>query len=159
MILLKTIIKASLPDNPAPLPKPEISPYFDKMGHAERVSEVIRYSILSTEYSISPQGGLRYCLKWFIFLGILILFGMFLMAGLNEMMELFCAAAKALFEGVLYILKTILLGIVIFAIGAIIYFMVKFSGGGSGDDKNDKFKNAGFTRTRIDPKTDYFSRK
>jgi hypothetical protein len=45
--------------NPQPLAVPSIDPTLDEMSTLERITEVLRYQLLSLEYGLSNRGGLR----------------------------------------------------------------------------------------------------
>lgn len=48
---------------PAPVAPPTLDSHLETLSSVERVAEVLRYSALSVESEISPQGGLRAWLK------------------------------------------------------------------------------------------------
>ena len=66
-------ISSYFPATPTPLNKPIIDKDFNDLPAIERVTEALRYNLLSIEYSISPKGGLRQWIK--INLSLLLLFG------------------------------------------------------------------------------------
>lgn len=49
--------------NPSRIKLPELDPHLEALPPVERVSEVLRFSVLSVEAAISPNGGLRAWLK------------------------------------------------------------------------------------------------
>lgn len=123
-------ISSYFPATPIPLNEPKIDYDFNDLPAIERVTEALRYNLLSIEYSISPKGGLRQWIK--INLSLLLLFGIpilifiplatYLMGGFANISGLLENTTQLLLMAAQNVLK--LIGVII-AIGTILYIIFK----------------------------------
>jgi hypothetical protein len=58
--------------NPIPVEPPELDSHLENLSGVERVSEVLRFSVLSVEAAISPRGGLRAWLKFNVLVALVL---------------------------------------------------------------------------------------
>lgn len=92
-----------------PLPQPQIIPDLEQRPFLERITETLCYSVLSFEYAISPNGGLR---QWFkINIAFLLLFGIPILSFaplITFFMLKFTSITTYLFQSALNILLSVL---------------------------------------------------
>jgi hypothetical protein len=123
-------ISSYFPAISKPLNKPNIDNDFNNLPAIERVTEALRYNLLSIEYSISPKGGLRQWIK--INLSLLLFFGIpilifvplatYLMGGFENISVLLENSTQLVLMAAQNVLKLI---VVIIVIGSILYIIFK----------------------------------
>lgn len=137
-VSLAKAASAYLPAAPRPLDKPNVDKELENLPVVERVTESLKYNLLSLEYAISPKGGLRQWIK--LNFSVLILLGLpailfiplfaYVMFGFEAISGLFASGTHLLVLSAQNILKLIVLVVIIATlIYAIFHFLKKWHSG------------------------------
>ena len=106
--------------NPLPLKVPKIDPNLEELPFLERVTEVLRFQVLSVEYGLSSRGGLREWARVVSVISLALAFPLFLIVPL---VTIFLSAAVTwtamLFQIMTYLLFALLTLIVIVTVALI----------------------------------------
>ena len=143
---IKKTISSYFPATTIPLDPPILDQEFDKLSILERITESLKYNLLSIEYAISPKGGLRQWIK--INISLFLLFGIpimlfiplatYFMDGFANVMGSLSNATRYLFTAALNILKTIGVLIIIASILCLIFKFLALRYGRREDESNNK---------------------
>ena len=114
--------------NPQPLKAPNIDPNLEKLSFIERITEVVRYQVLSVEYGLSSRGGLREWARVVSVLSIALAFPIILIVPLvTFLLSAAVSWTEMLFQITTYLLYT-LLALVAFVTVALIAEQALYKG-------------------------------